>query len=235
MSNRVHPTAVVDPAAKLGTNNYIGPFVYIGPRSEIGSNNRFEGYCSISTPPEHRDCFFSDDHKGVVIGDNNVFREFVTINGGWRTPTRVGNKNIFLRHAHAGHDVQVDNETNISCDVLLGGHVIVQYKANIGLGAVIHQHLVIGAFSMTGMNSTVTRDVVPFSKTYGNPASTMGVNLVGLERGGIKNIGEISQWVLRFDPQIRLRENSYGKIGAEIPSDLQVYVTNWEAAKKSLR
>lgn len=182
--NVIHPSAVIDEAAILGQDNYIGPYCYIGPGVSIGSNNRFEAYVSLGTPAEHRDYFHKTPGK-VSIGSGNVIREFVTINGGTTESTTVGDNNIFLRGTHLGHDVIVENRCNFSCNVLIGGSTIVCEGANLGLSAVVHQHRVIGAFSMIGMNSSVTRNTIPFVVAFGSPCTPQKINRVGLLRGGV--------------------------------------------------
>lgn len=233
MANQIHPTAIIHPSCKLGDDNYIGPFCIIGPNCIIGSHNRFEGHVSVSTPPEHRDCFFSDDHQGVRIGSNNVFREFVTINGGWRAPTTVGNSCVFLRGSHAGHDAVFHDGANISCDVLIGGHTVVHEKANIGLAAVIHQRLVVGAYSMVGMNSTVTKDVVPFSKTFGSPAQNMGINMVGLTRNNFPEIEKVALWNSQYDTWIKLRSED-NRPTSNLPDKYLEHIAKWEHDKQKM-
>ncbi len=105
-----------------------------------------------------------------------------------------------LRGSHVGHDAHVDDQANISCDVLVGGHCYVGQGANLGLGAVVHQFRAIGGYSMIGMNSTVTKDVDPFSTWFGSPAKKHGANKVGVERAGL-SWERISHWMLHCGPQ----------------------------------
>jgi UDP-N-acetylglucosamine acyltransferase len=184
MNNIVHPTAIIDSKAKLGKNNFIGPFCYIGPNVTIGDGNRFEAYVSIGTAAEHRD-FFRAEPGAVVIGNDGVFREFVTINGSTHGLTQLGNNVTMLRGSHIGHDATIGDKVNLSCNVLIGGHSIISEGANLGLGAVVHQFRVIGAYSMVGMNSTVTRNVPPFVIAFGSPCEGQKVNRVGLQRSGV--------------------------------------------------
>lgn len=233
MDNNIHPTAIIHPSCEIGSNNYIGPYCVFGPNCMIGFGNRFESHVSISSPPEHRDCFHSEDHKGIRIGSNNIFREFVTVNGGWMNPTTVGDYCVFLRGSHAGHDAVVHNNVNISCNVLIGGHTIIHERANIGLAAVIHQRLVIGALAMVGMNSTVTRDVVPFSKTFGNPAQNMGINMVGLSKHGISDLDKISLWNSQYDSWIKMRTDE-NRPNSDLPPYLRTFVEKWEMDRKAM-
>jgi UDP-N-acetylglucosamine acyltransferase len=184
MANFIHPTAVIDPKAKLGDDNYIGPFCLIGPHVEIGSHNRFEAHISIGTAAEHRDHFKSEP-GAVKIGNHCVIREFVTINGGTTGTTELGTKVTLLRGSHVGHDAQIRNFVNLSCNVLIGGHSIIGEGANLGLASVVHQMRVIGAYSMIGMSATVTKNTPPFVIAFGLPCELQRANRIGLQRSGI--------------------------------------------------
>lgn len=185
--NNIHPTAVVHPNCHLGQNNYIGPFCFIGPGVVVGSNNRFEAYVCVGTPPEHRDAI--NRFGRVDIGDGNVLREFVTVQSGVHRPTAIADECTILRHAHISHDTQVENMVTVSCDVLIGGEGYVMQGANLGLGCVIHQRQVIGAYSMVGMNSTVTKrcKILPGRKYAGIPVRDLGRNQVALDRFNVSD------------------------------------------------
>lgn len=199
MSNFIHPTAIVHENAKLGESNYIGPYCLIGPNVTIGSGNRFEAYVSIGTPGEHRD-YFHKEPGPVSIGSNNVIREFVTINGGTVGVTEIHDGVVMLRSSHLGHDVVIRSKVNLSCNVLVGGHTIVGEGANLGLGAAVHQHRAIGAFAMVGMNSTVTRNILPFVVAFGTPAESQKINLVGITRSGVEksDLGIFEEWFFKM-------------------------------------
>ena len=186
MSNKIHSTAVVHPSANIGRGNWIGPFCVIGPHAVIGNNNLLESHVCISSPPEHRE-YFREYGYGVEIGDENIFREFVTANSGSLRKTVIGNKNTMLRGSHAGHDCIIEDSVTVSCSVMLGGFTHVMRGANIGLGAVIHQNQVIGSYSITGMASVVTKnaEIAPGKKYAGNPVRILGPNVVGLERNNV--------------------------------------------------
>ena len=184
MTSFVHPTAIVDPSAKIGEGNWIGPYCLIGPGVQIGSNNRFEAFVSIGTPAEHRDYFLRP--PGLVrIGNNCIVREYVTINGGTTKTTCLGNQVVVLRGSYVAHDVTIRDNANISCNVMIGGHTVIGHGANLGLAAVVHQNRVIGAYAMIGMNSTVTRNMLPFLISFGSPCKLKRVNRVGLDRAGV--------------------------------------------------
>lgn len=185
-NNFIHPTSIIEDGCILGKNNYIGPFCYIKANTVLGNNNRIEGYCSLGTPAEHKDHFF-DDFGKTVIGDNNIIREFVTINSGTSRKTIIGNNNIFLRGTYIGHDCIIENKVTLSCNSLLGGHSYIMEGVNFGLGAICHQYSVIGAYSMLGMGTVVTKkSKILCGKIYvGSPARLLKNNVVGLSRNNI--------------------------------------------------
>jgi len=186
MKNFIHATAIIGENVTLGYENYIGPYCYITENTVIGNNNRFEAYCSIGTPPEHRD-HFTDSPFNVIIGDNNTIREFVTINAGTVRNTILGNDIVMLRNSHIGHDSIIEDKANLSCNVLIGGHSHIMEGANLGLGAMCHQFLVIGAYAMIGMGGIVVKSSViqPGEIHVGNPVKFLKENKIGLQRNNI--------------------------------------------------
>jgi UDP-N-acetylglucosamine acyltransferase len=121
----------------------------------------------------------------VTIGDRNVFKEFVTLNTGWEGRTVVGSSGMFMGKMHFGHDARIGDRVTISCAALIGGHTVVEDDATVGLGAAVHQRLVIGAGSMTGMQAAVTRNVPPFTVAVGAPAKPTRLNTYRLDRLGV--------------------------------------------------
>lgn len=187
MTNEIHPTAIIHRDAKIGSFNYFGPYCVVGPNVVIGNHNRFESHISIGTPAEHRD-YFKTPPGPVRIGDNNIIREFVTINGGTSSVTMIEHDVVLLRGSHLGHDAIIRSNSNLSCNVLVGGHTVIGKGANLGLSCVIHQQRVIGAYSMIGMNSTVSKHVPPFLIAFGTPCEIHRVNRIGLKRAGIDDL-----------------------------------------------
>lgn len=191
---------MIDPKAILGNNNYIGPYCFLDKGAVLGDNNRLEAFVSISTPPEHKSYHTSPLCPGTHIGHFNVFKEFVTVNRGTKQETRIGNNCWFLTKSHVGHDAYIDDDATISCAVLIGGHGFVGKAANLGLGAVIHQRLAIGAYAMVGMNSTVTKHVPPFATVFGSPAKFKHINERGLKKNGFEDseTAVAADWVRAF-------------------------------------
>lgn len=178
VENLIHPLANVGANVRMGKGNYIGPFCNIVGDTIIGDNNHFEGYCSVGTSPEHREYFEARKMKGVKIGNNNVFREFITINAGTTQNTELENEIWMLRNSHVGHDSLIRSEVTLSCNVLIGGHSIIGKWANMGLGSICHQFSVIGGGAMVGMGCIVTKQtpILPFMTYVGNPAKLLKEN-----------------------------------------------------------
>lgn len=186
-SNFIHPTAIIGEDVIIGKHNYIGPNCVIYNNVEIGDRNRFEGFASIGSLPEHKDHFIVGTSFGVTISNNNTIREFTTINSGCTQNTTIGNNNIMLRGSHFSHDSIMENNVTLSCNVLIGGYSYIMEGANMGLGSICHQNSVIGAYSMVGMGGIVTKKsiIFPGHIYVGNPAKYLKENTIGLERAGI--------------------------------------------------
>lgn len=184
MANLIHPTAIVSPDVIMGDDNYIGPYVLLQGPVTIGDRNRVEGFCSVGTSPENAASWQKGAWLGVHIGDENIVREFVTINAGAEIDTRVGCRNIILRGAHIGHDTQVADDCILSCNVLVGGHSKLDWACNLGLGAILHQFTYVPVMAMIGMGCVVPRNAkLRAGYTYvGNPARELRANSVGLSR-----------------------------------------------------
>ncbi len=199
----IHPTAVVDPEAEIGPDVVIGPYCVIGRDVtigagcwlqnqvticgpvKIGAGNRFHSFCSIGQ--QTQDLKYAGEPTYLEIGDNNHFREFVTVNRATAigSVTRVGNCGNFLAYSHIAHDCLVEDNVIFSNNGTLAGHVLVQSHAIIGGLTAIHQYCRIGKHAITGGCSKIVQDVPPFLIADGNPAVIRGVNVVGLERRGV--------------------------------------------------
>lgn len=191
MPNQIHPTAVVGPDVRLGKGNVVGPFVVLAGRVVVGDGNWIGPHVVLGTPPEIRGFEHGtpwDDAgsgAGVVLGDRNVLREYTTVHGGSKEPTRLGSDCFVMNKVYVGHDGVVGDGVTMASTVTMGGHVSVGARANLGLGAVVHQRRVVGPGAMVGMGAVVSRDVLPFATAYGNPARVRGVNRVGMDRAGV--------------------------------------------------
>ena len=199
---QIHPTAIVDPGAQIGAGGQIGPYCVIGPNVALGENcwlqhhvtlcgpmragarNKFYAYCSIGQ--QTQDLKYKGEPTYLEIGDENTFREFVTVNRSTTAQgrTRIGSRGNFLAYSHIGHDCTVGDEVVFSNNGTLAGHVEVGDNAVMGGLTAVHQFCRIGRFAITGGCSKIVQDVPPFMIADGNPAEIRGVNSVGLERKG---------------------------------------------------
>ncbi len=170
--------AMISPLAIIGKNNYIGPFSIIGDNVIIGDNNYIGPGCIIGEPPESRR-FLEESTAMVVIGNGNKFMKQVTIDGGTGGKTLIGNDNLFLKNAHIGHDVDINNEVTLACNAVVGGHVVINSNANIGLQSVINPRCVIPYKCRIGANSLVTRkSILESEKTYaGSPVRLLNATV----------------------------------------------------------
>src|SRR3981081_1252139 len=198
----IHPTAIIDPTAEIGSDVVIGPYsvigagVAIGDRcwlqhhvticgpTLIGPGNRFHAYCSIGQ--QTQDLKYAGEPTYLEIGEGNSFREFVTVHRATAVgaKTIVGNGGNFLAYSHIAHDCVVEDEVIFSNNGTLAGHVTVQKHAVIGGLTAVHQFCRIGQHAITGGCTKIVQDVPPFMIADGNPASVRGVNVIGLERRG---------------------------------------------------
>jgi len=216
----IHPTAIVDAKAEIGAGTIIGPYCIIaagvvlgsecwlqhhvtlcGPMA-AGARNKFYAYCSIGQ--QTQDLKYRGEPTYLEIGEENTFREFVTINRGTTSAgkTRVGNGGNFLAYSHIGHDCDVGDAVVFSNNGTLAGHVFVGDHAVMGGLTAVHQFCRIGRYAITGGCSKIVQDTPPFMIADGNPARVRGINLIGLERAGfspetIKGIKEAFRLIYR--------------------------------------
>jgi UDP-N-acetylglucosamine acyltransferase len=178
--------AVIGPHVSIGAGTVIGPHVRIEGPTAIGERNRFLGQASIGTEPQ--DLKFKGEKTELHIGNDNVFREFVTVNRGTTGGggvTTIGNGNFFMAYAHVAHDCHIGMQTIFANNATLAGHVDVGDFSTIGAFSAVHQFCRVGEHAFIGGGSICTQDVLPFVKTVGNrPAKTYGVNTIGLDRKG---------------------------------------------------
>jgi UDP-N-acetylglucosamine acyltransferase len=217
---QIHSTAIVDPKAEIGSGAVIGPYCIVGADVSLGKNcwlqhhvtlagpmragagNKFYTYCSIGQ--QTQDLKYKGEPTYLEIGDENTFREFVTVNRSTTAEgkTRIGSSGNFLAYSHIGHDCVVGDEVVFSNNGTLAGHVQVGDNAVMGGLTAVHQFCRIGRFAITGGCSKIVQDVPPFMIADGNPAEIRGVNIVGLERKGfsadqIKTIKEAFRLIYR--------------------------------------
>lgn len=199
----IHPTAIVDPKATLGTDVSIGPYSVIGPDVEvgdrtwigphvviqgptvIGEENRIFQFASLGEAPQDKK--YQGEPTRLQIGDRNVIRECATINRGTVGGgglTSVGSDNLLMAYIHIAHDCHVGNGVIFSNNASLAGHVTVGDQVILSGFTLVHQFCSIGAHAFTGMGSAIAKDVPPFLMVSGNPAKPHGINKEGLKRRG---------------------------------------------------
>jgi UDP-N-acetylglucosamine acyltransferase len=188
-SNKIDVTAIIGDSVFMGKNNVIGPYCVIEGNTIIGDGNHFMGHCSIGTPAEDYHDRGVVENYGVEIGDGNVMREFCTINAGTLRNTQIGSGVKLLRGTYVGHDVHIEDDVILSCNVLIGGFTRICKGANLGLGAIVHQKMIIGAYSFLGMGCVVTKKSIclPGNIYIGSPCRLLRQNTIGLDRAGISH------------------------------------------------
>lgn len=198
MMNNIHPTAVVYNGAELGEHNYIGPYVVIGPNVHLGKHNRFEAHASIGMPGEKHG-FMRREPGHVLIGDNNIIREFCTVNAGTFRQTVMGDQCVMLRGSHLSHDSLLEDEVTVSCCVMIGGESYVMKGANLGLGALLHQRSVVGSYAMLGMGCIVTKKtpIYPGNVYVGSPARLLRQNIAHIRKHALIE-GDLERELDRF-------------------------------------
>ena len=198
----IHSTAIIDPKAELAAGVTVGPYAFIeagvtlGPNCVVGpgvhltglltagAGNQFLTGCVLGGPPQ--DLKYKDAPTRLRIGENNVFREHVTVHRSNKVEedTVIGSGNFFMAHSHVGHNVQLGNHVILANGVLLGGHVIVQDRAFLSGNCLVHQFTRIGTLALMQGGSAVSKDLPPYTVARGTNG-LCGLNILGLRRGGI--------------------------------------------------
>lgn len=201
MTSQVHPNSFISDRVQLGNNVIIGPFCYLNGdikiddntelkshvvvtgKTTIGKNNKFYPFSNIGCDPQ--DLKFKGEDSELIIGNDNIFRENITISKGTNDggmKTIINNKNLFMTGVHIAHDCNIGNENIFVNQVTLGGHVSIMNNVVIGGLSAIIQFVTIGSYSMIGGMSGIDKNVLPFSLAIGNRAKLRGLNLVGIRR-----------------------------------------------------
>jgi UDP-N-acetylglucosamine acyltransferase len=202
VSVRIHPSALVDPGARLGVDVSVGPGSIVGPEVTIGDRTRIDAHALVTgwttlgadnhvhhgavlgSPPQ--DLKYGGRPSHLAVGDHNVFREYVTANLATEPgeTTRIGSHGLFMAYSHVAHNCAVGDHVVIANAVQMAGYVVVDDWAIIGGGTVVHQFTRIGRHCMIGGGSRISQDIAPFVKSAGSPPRNAGVNSIGLERRG---------------------------------------------------
>jgi len=200
---RIHPSAIVSPKAKLADNVSVGPYSIINDNVSIGADTKIGAHCVIEgnttigknceiftgavVGSRPQDLKFKGEKVFLEIGNNNIIREYCTLNPGTSegAKTIVGNDNLLMAYSHVAHDCRVGNGCVLANNSTLAGHVSIEDKAVVGGIVAIHQFVRIGMLAIIGGCSKVVQDIPPFSTCDGHPARIYGLNLIGLRRKGI--------------------------------------------------
>lgn len=184
-SVRVGPYSVIGPGVRIGEGTEVASHVVIEGPTQIGKNCSFFPFASIGQIPQ--DLKFHGERSELIIGDSNVFREFVTFHrgtSGGGKKTVVGNNSFFMAYTHVAHDCVIGDHVIMGNAATLAGHVTVEDHSSVGAFSGIHQFCRVGRHGFVGGYSVITKDVLPFSKTVGNRARCYGLNPIGLRRKG---------------------------------------------------
>jgi UDP-N-acetylglucosamine acyltransferase len=203
MTAQIHPTAIIEPGARLADDVVIGPYCVVGGhvvlaegvslkshvvvdgRTTIGEGTRIFPFASIGC--ETQDLKYKGEPSSLEIGHDNTIREHVTINPGTTgggMVTRVGNHCLLMVGAHVAHDCLIGDHVILVNNATLGGHVVIEDHAILGGLSAVHQFVRIGRHAMIGGMSGVERDVIPYGQAIGNRARLTGLNIIGMQRRG---------------------------------------------------
>ena len=198
-----HPTAIIDPKAKLDDDVTIGPYCVIGSGVKIGSGTILESHVILkgntklgkknhlyqfsTVGDDSPDKKYKGEATKLVIGDENQIREGVTIHRGTvqeKGVTKIGNRNLLLAYSHVAHDCEIGDDVVLTNQAALAGAVKVGNGAILAGYAIVHQFCTVGAYSFCAMGSAVNKDLPAFVRVRGNPAKPYGINTVGMKRLG---------------------------------------------------
>ncbi|MBV9504182.1 MAG: acyl-ACP--UDP-N-acetylglucosamine O-acyltransferase [Acidobacteriia bacterium] len=241
----IHPTAIIDPRARVAESADIGPYcivnseVEIGPRTRlmaniylegptwIGEDNVFFPFSTVGVASQDKK--YRGERAETYIGDRNGVREFVTIHRGTEgggLVTRIGSDNLLMTYTHVAHDVQIGSHVILGNSVGLAGHVVIEDWADVSPFSGVHQFCRIGRHAFVGPYTVVKQDVLPYSLTSIKPeVAVFGANAIGLERRGFERSSiESLQTAFRLLTRSQLNTSqAVERIAAEVPPCPEVH------------
>lgn len=254
----IHPSSIISPKAKLGENVTVGPFCYVhdnvtigdgcyldshvtvGSTSGevvIGKGNKFYGASVIGGPPQ--DLKYKGERTRLVIGDNNTFRESVTISIGTAQSigeTKIGDGNLVMAYCHIAHDNTIGNQNVLANLLQLAGHVTIEDRVTIGGLSAVNQFVRLGRNAFIAGASMVNKDVLPFSIAQGNYATVRATNKIGLTRTGMSDetISQINRAIRILTKGSTSVEEALNRIKQECEPLPEIHYL-YEFAKSSTR
>ena len=201
----IHSTAIIDQKAKISKNVKVGPYCVIGPNVEIGENTHLQSHINISgnikigkenkiypfvSINNPQDLKYKGEPTNLIIGDNNIIREYVTIHPGTLDGggcTKVGNNCLLMISSHVAHDCNIGNNVILANNVAVAGHAIIENNVIIGGNSAVQQFTRIGKMAMIGGMTGVSSDVIPYGLSLGNRNFLNGINVIGLRRNKFSN------------------------------------------------
>ena len=253
----IHPTAVIDPSAKIAENvevgaysiigagveigegTWIGPHVVIQGPTKMGKENKLFQFSSIGEVPQDKK--FHGETSYLEIGDRNTIREFATINRGTEDgggTTRIGDDNWLMAYIHIAHDCQVGNNTIFANNASLAGHAIIEDFVILGGFTLVHQFCKIGQHAFCGMGSAITKDVPPYVMVNGSPAHAHGLNSEGIKRKGfskdaLKALRDAYKIIYRSKLTVEVAKVELKSLAADFP-EVQNMLTFLNESKRGI-
>ena len=253
----IHSSAIIDPSARLADDVEVGPWTLIGPGVEIGSGTKIHSHVVIKGPTrigsgneiyqfasigeDCQDKKYNGEPTELVVGDNNIFREGVTVHRGTvqdQGITRIGSDNLFMANAHVAHDCVVGDNNILANNCAIAGHVHLGDFVILGGFTAVHQFCHIGSHSMCGAGTVVLKDIPAFIMSNGNSAQPHGINSEGLRRRGfsadtIRNIKRAYKIIYRQGLKLEQAIDQLEPLVAETP-DLKLLSDSLKASSRGI-
>lgn len=253
----IHPTAIIDPSARIAEGVTIGPYAVIGPDvvigeeteigphtvvkgpTVIGKRNRIFQFASVGE--ECQDLKYKGEPTRLIIGDDNTIREFTTLQRGTiqdAEETRIGSHCLFMAYSHVAHDCIIGNHVILANSAQIAGHCVIDDHAILGGNTGVHQFCQIGTHAFVGAGSTVLKDIPAFVTMQGYPATPHGINVEGLKRRGysreaIKALRLAYKVVYRESKTVREAIDELLPL-AEHQPELQIFINSVERARRGI-